>query len=501
METEENRIMATSRGLAQPEGYATGDMAPEEFRRHGHRLVDWIADYLAHPERLPVLAQVTPGQLKAALPDAAPETGEDFDGVLDDWERLVLPGVTHWNHPGFFAYFAITGSGPGILGEMLSQALNVNAMLWRTGPAATELEEVVMGWLRKMMGLPEQFFGVVMDTASVSSLCAIAAAREALNLGLREEGMAGGPRLRLYTSEQAHSSIEKAAIVLGIGQQGVRKIPADSQFRMDPAALAAAVRQDRAGGWLPFCTVATVGTTSTTSVDPVPAIAEVCAAEKMWLHVDAAYAGAAAVLPEFRHILAGCERADSLVMNPHKWLFTPFDFSALYCRHPETLRAAFSLVPEYLRTPEDARARNFMDYGVQLGRRFRALKFWFVLRYFGQKGLRDRLRHHILLAQQFAVWVDQHPDFERLAPAPFSVVCFRARPAGIAPDHAHLDAFNSALLEAVNASGRVFLSHTKLGGKFTIRLAVGNLRTTEEHVRVAWDLLRSQAAALAPKFF
>jgi len=501
METEKNRAATVRERTADQNPHPAGDMSPEEFRRHGHRLVDWIADYLAHPERLPVLAQVTPGQLKAALPDTAPETGEDFDGVLDDWERLVLPGVTHWNHPGFFAYFAITGSGPGILGEMLSQALNVNAMLWRTGPAATELEEVVMGWLRKMIGLPEQFFGVVMDTASVSSLCAIAAAREALNLGLRERGMAGGPRLCLYTSEQAHSSIEKAAIVLGIGQQGVRKIPADSEFCMDPAALAAAVQQDRAGGRLPFCAVATVGTTSTTSVDPVPAIAEVCAAEKMWLHVDAAYAGAAAILPEFRHILAGCERADSLVMNPHKWLFTPFDFSAFYCRHPETLRGAFSLVPEYLRTPEDASARNFMDYGVQLGRRFRALKFWFVLRYFGQEGLRLRLRHHIGLAQQFAAWVDGDPNFERLAPSPFSVVCFRARPAGVAPEHAHLDAFNAGLLEAVNASGKVFLSHTKLGGQFTIRLAVGNLRTTEEHVRAAWDLLRAQAAALAPRFF
>lgn len=476
-------------------------MPPEEFRRYGHRLVDWIADYLAHPERLPVLAQVEPGWLRAALPAEAPQTGEDFSRVLQDWERLVLPGVTHWNHPGFFAYFAITGSAPGILGELLAQALNVNAMLWRTGPAATELEEVVLGWLRKMLGLPGEFFGVVTDTASISSLCAMVAAREALGLELRERGLAAGPRLRLYTSEQAHSSIEKGAIVLGIGRQGVRKIPVDSEFRMNPQALAAAVREDRAAGWLPFCVVATAGTTSTTSVDPLPAIADLCAAEKLWLHVDAAYAGSAAVLPECRELLAGWERADSLVMNPHKWLFTPIDFSALYCRHPQTLRAAFSLVPEYLRTSEDDRVRNFMDYGVQLGRRFRALKLWFVLRYFGQEGVRERLREHIRLAQRFAAWVDEAPGFERLAPAPFSVVCFRARPPSVPPDDTRLDAFNSALLDAVNASGKVFLSHTRLCNRFTLRLAVGNLRTTEDHVRAAWDLLRSHAAALFPKFF
>ncbi len=480
---------------------ATGDMPPEEFRRYGHRLIDWIADYLAHPERLPVLAQVQPGWLRAALPVDAPETGEDFARVLEEWERLVLPGVTQWNHPGFFAYFAITGSGPGILGELLSQALNVNAMLWRTGPAATELEEVVLGWLRRMVGLPEEFFGVVMDTASVSSLCAMAAAREALGLEFRERGMAGGPRLRLYTSEQAHSSIEKGAIVIGLGRQGVRKIAVDSEFRMNPQALAAAVREDRAAGWLPYCVAATAGTTSTTSVDPAPAIAEVCAAEKLWLHVDAAYAGAAAILPECRPLLAGFERADSLVLNPHKWLFTPLDFSAFYCRHPQTLRAAFSLVPEYLRTAEDESVRNYMDYGVQLGRRFRALKLWFVLRYFGQEGMRQRLREHIRLAQKFAAWVDEDAAFERLAPAPFSVVCFRARPPSVPGDDARLDAFNAALLDAVNASGKVFLSHTKLCGRFTLRLAVGNLRTTEEHVRAAWELLRAHSAALAPKFF
>ena len=497
METEKRLERAIPEALSP-------DMPPEEFRRHGHRLIDWIADYLAEPERWPVLAQVEPGALRAALPAEAPEAGEDFDRVLEDWERLVLPGVTHWNHPGFFAYFAITGSAPGILGELLSQSLNVNAMLWRTGPAATELEEVVLGWLRKMMGLPEEFFGVVMDTASVSSLCAIAAAREALGPEFRERGMPGGPHLRLYTSEQAHSSIEKAAVVLGLGRQGLRKIPVDAEFRMDPQALAAAVREDRAAGRRPFCVVATAGTTSTTSVDPVAAIADLCSQEKLWLHVDAAYAGSAAILPECRPLLAGCERADSLVLNPHKWLFTPFDFSAVYCRHPQTLRAAFSLVPEYLQAPSeagDAGVRNYMDYGVQLGRRFRALKFWFVLRYFGQQGMRQRLRQHINLAQKFAAWVDQDQAFERLAPTPFSVVCFRARPPSVAPCDARLDAYNAALLDSVNASGKVFLSHTRLRGQFTLRLAVGNLRTTEQHVRTAWDLLRTHSSRLTSQFF
>ena len=478
-----------------------GDMPAEEFRRHGYRLIDWIADYLAHPERFSVLPQVEPGQFRAALPDVAPETGEDFTSVLDDWERLLLPGVTHWNHPGFFAYFAITGSGPGILGELLSQALNINAMLWRTGPAATELEEVVLSWLRKMVGLPEEFFGVLTEGASVSSMRAIAAAREALGLGFRQHGLAGGPRLRLYTSEQAHSSIEKGAIVLGFGQEGVRKIPADSEFRMRPEALAAAIREDRAAGWLPFCVVATVGTTSTTSVDPLPAIADICAAQKLWLHVDAAYAGPAAIVPEYRSLMAGWERADSVVLNPHKWLFTPVECSAFYCRHPETLRAAFSLVPEYLRTPEDACVNNYMDYGVQLGRRFRALKLWFVLRYFGQEGIRVRLREHIRLAQEFAGWVDEDPGFERLAPVPFSVVCFRARPRSVEPDDTRLDQSNTALLDRVNASGKVYLSHTELNGRFTLRLAIGNLRTTQEHVRTAWELLREHSAALAPDFF
>jgi aromatic-L-amino-acid decarboxylase len=474
----------------------------ESFRRDGHRLIDWIAEYLAHPERYPVLAQVEPGQVKRTLPAEPPEKPEDLEAILQDVEKIIAPGLTHWNHPGFFAYFGITGSGPGILGELLSSAFNVNAMLWRTSPAATELEELVLDWLRRLLGLPPEFMGIINDSASVSSLCAIAVAREAAGLRVREEGLAGRsdvPRLRLYTSEQAHSSIEKAAIVLGIGQAGVTKIAVDDEFRLRPDALEAAIKEDLKAGWRPFCVAATVGTTSTTSVDPVPEIADVCQRYNLWLHVDAAYAGAAAILPEKRWALAGCERADSIVMNPHKWLFVPIDCSALYCRHPGVMKQAFSLVPEYLRTPEEDRVRNFMDYGIQLGRRFRALKLWMVMRAFGSQGLRQHLRAHIALARGFQGWVEESPDFELLAPVLFSVVCFRHRPRGL-PDNGEADAYlnrlNERLLESVNGTGEVFLSHTQLNGKFTLRVAIGNLRSTEAHVRRAWDLLRQNAEKL-----
>ncbi len=471
------------------------DMTPEEFRTNGHRVIDWIADYMAHPERYPVLSRIHPGDLRAALPSSAPEHPESFDSMFQDFEKLVVPGITHWNHPGFMAYFAITGSGPGVLGDILGGALNINAMLWRTGPAATELEEVVLAWLREMLGLPAEFFGVVMDTASVSTMCAIAAARESLGLHIREKGLSGAPRLRLYTSEHAHSSVEKAAIVLGLGQEAVRLIPSDHEFRMIPAELAAAIQQDAAAGWRPFVVVATLGTTSTTSMDPVAEIADIAAANKLWLHVDAAYAGPAAALPELRPRFNGWERADSIVLNPHKWMFTPFDFSAFYTRHPEILRGAFSLVPEYLRTAEDSTARNYMDYGIQLGRRFRALKLWFVMRYFGQEGIRQHLRRHIDLAQRFAAWVDADPDFERLAPTPFSVICFRAKPAGMS--EADLEKFNAGLLDAVNADGHAFISHTKLKGVYTLRLAIGHLRTEESHIRAVWDLLQARTRTLS----
>jgi aromatic-L-amino-acid decarboxylase len=420
-----------------------------------------------------------------------------MESILADVERVLVPGLTHWNHPAFMAYFGITASCPGILGELLCAAFNVNGMLWKTSPAATELEQATLDWLRQMIGLPTGFEGIIYDTASISSLHAVAAAREAFpELGVRREGMAGRPelpRLRVYASEQAHSSIEKAALTLGLGQAGVRKIPVDADFRMSPSALAEALREDLEAGWRPFCVVATVGTTSTTSVDPVPAVAEICEQHGLWLHVDAAYGGSAAILPEMRWVLQGCERADSLVVNPHKWLFTPIDCSAFFCRRMEVLRRAFSLVPEYLKTEQDAVVRNYMDYGVQLGRRFRALKLWMVIRFFGLSGLQARLREHIRLAQSFAAWVDGDPEFERMAPAPFSTVCFRALPVG---GEEEADRLNEALLEAVNRTGEVFLSHTRLRGRLALRLAVGNIRTDEPHVQLAWTLLKRELRRL-----
>jgi aromatic-L-amino-acid/L-tryptophan decarboxylase len=472
----------------QPE--QLGDMNAEDFRRYGHQVVDWIAGYLSHPERYPVLSQNEPGDLKNALASAAPEHGEAMEAMLADLDRLIVPGVTHWNHPGFFAYFATSGSAPGILGEMIAAAFNVNAMLWRTSPSATELEEVTLEWLRQMIGLPESFGGVIYDTASISTLCAIAAAREAvLGLRVREDGLGvTGAKLRMYASEHVHSSVDKSAITLGIGQSGLRKIATDPEYRMDPDALARAIEEDRENGWRPFCVVATTGTTSTTSIDPVAAIADICEREGLWLHVDAAYGGSAAVVPEMRWVLEGSDRADSLVVNPHKGLFVPVDLSVLFCRKMEVLRAAFSLVPEFLRTGEGDEVKNFMDYGPQLGRRFRALKFWFVMRYFGVEGLRSRIRSQIALAREFAEWVDQSEDFEMLAPVPFSLVCFRARPGGVS-DESVLDAVNERLMEEVNRRGKVFLSHTRLHGRLTLRLAIGNIRTTREHVKLAWDEL------------
>ena len=465
-------------------------MDPEAFRREAHRVADWIADYLAAPERFPVLSKVNPGDIRRALPRAAPEQGETFDAIFEDFERIILPGITHWNHPGFFAYFAITGSGPGVLAEFLSAALNVQAMLWRTSPAATELEEVSLAWLRRLIGLPDQFEGVIYDTASISSLHALAAARERAVANVRRAGLVGRsdlPRCRVYCSAHAHSSVDKAVILLGLGQQAVVPIAADAQFRMNPHALDAAIAQDRSAGFIPLAVIATVGTTSTTSIDPVADIAAICQREDIWLHVDAAYAGVAAMVPEHRWILSGAEDADSIVINPHKWLFTPFDISVLYCRRMDTLRAAFSLTPEYLKTVEAAPVLNLMDTGIQLGRRFRALKLWMVLRHFGAAGLRARLAEHIRLAKLFEQWVNDHPDFTTMAPVPFSVVCFRAKGS---------DALNEELLNRVNASGEVFLSHTRLDGTFVLRLAIGNLRTTEAHVARAWTLIQQHTHEL-----
>jgi aromatic-L-amino-acid/L-tryptophan decarboxylase len=461
-------------------------MKPEEFKHWGYKFVDWVADYLAHPENLSVVSQVKPGSIRKELPPQPPKTGESFEAVLRDLDRIIVPGLTHWNNPSFFAYFPNSGSEPGIFGEMLTAAFNVNGMLWKTSPAATELEAHVLDWLRQMLGLPESFMGIVYDTASVSTFHALVAARHAVTgINVRDEGISGpdSPRLRMYASDQAHSSVEKDAIAIGIGRRGLVKIGVDDKFQMSVLALESAIERDLKEGFRPFCVVATIGTTSTTSVDPVAKIAEVCKKHGLWLHVDAAYAGAAAILPEMRHILDGVDRADSFIMNPHKWLLTPMDFSAFYCRKPEVLRASLSLVPDYLRTAEgDGGATNYMDYGIQLGRRFRALKLWMVIRHYGVEGLQAIVREHVRLGQLFVDLVKADRRFEVVAPAPFSTVCFRLKES---------DEANQRLLDRVNASGKIYLSHTKLHDKFVIRFSIGNVRSTEEHVRAAWEVIRA----------
>jgi aromatic-L-amino-acid decarboxylase len=483
-----------------PAGEFLGDMAPEQFRESAHAAVDWIADYLARVAGYPPLSRAQPGALAAALPEEAPAQGEPIERIMADLDQLLLPGITHWAHPRFFAYFSGSGSAAGILGEMLTAGINVNAMLWRTSPAATELEWVVCRWLAQLMGLPQSWDGHINDTASTSTLVALAAAREALGLEVREKGLAGRPelpRLRVYASDQAHSSVEKAVITLGLGRAGFRAIPVDGQFRMDPGELRRAVEEDLAAGLRPVAVVATVGTTATTSIDPVPAIAELCHEHRLWLHVDAAHGGAMAVVPEWRGVLAGAEAADSLVVNPHKWLFTPLDCSVLFTSRPEVLTRAFSLVPEYLSTPELGRetglgSRNLMDFGVSLGRRMRALKLWFVLRHYGREGLAERIRQHVRMARWLRDQIERAPDWELCAPVPMATVCFRHLLSGSSSE-AELEAHNRELMARVNESGAVFISHAVPGGRFALRASVGNIRTGPEDVARLWGALREAA--------
>jgi aromatic-L-amino-acid/L-tryptophan decarboxylase len=494
------------------------------FRRHGYAVIDWIADYLEGVGDRPVLAQVRPGEVRAALPPSPPDAPEPFAAVMADLDRVLLPGITHWNHPAFHAYFAISGSGPGILAEAVAAALNVNGMLWRTSPSATELEELVTDWVRQLLGLDDGWHGVITDTASVSTLVALAAARERADLDVRQRGMAGRPdlpHLRVYTSVDAHSSVEKAAITLGLGRDGVRLIPVDDHRRMDVGALRAAMAEDVRLGSLPLAVVATVGTTSTTAIDPVAAIVDLLDEleddldVRPWLHVDGAYGAAAAICPELAHVLDGVDRADSLVTNPHKWLFTPIDCSVLLVRDVATLTRAFSLVPEYLVT-DDEGVTDYMDWGVQLGRRFRALKLWTVLRYFGRDGIAARLRLHVAQAQRVAAWVEAHPQLELAAPVPLSTVCFRATEPALAPgddaspgdevaDAAGTEGAvteearerrNRAWLERVNATGEAYLSHTVLDGRYVLRLAVGNLRTTDERLDATLAVLERELGEL-----
>jgi aromatic-L-amino-acid decarboxylase len=475
------------------------DMSPAEFRKHGHAVIDWIADYLDRPERWPVLSGVRPGEVRSSLPQSPPLQGEAMDTILEDFQKLIVPATTHWNHPAFMAYFANSSTAAGVLGEALTAALNVNGMLWRTSPAATELELLTLDWLRQMVGLPADFFGVIGDTASSNTLYALAAAREMHpELRIREKGMVARddlPPVFIYCSEEAHSSVDKAAMTLGLGLNALRKIRTDEKLRMDASVLTETVERDRGAGAIPLAVVATVGTTSTTAIDPVPVIAGICEREMVWLHVDASYGGSAAILPEMRHVLEGCDRADSLVVNPHKWLFTPMDCSVLYTRRPDLLRRAFQHIPDYLAVNDGSETVNLMDYGVSLGRRFRALKLWFVIRHFGVEGLRSLIREHIRIARQLSEWIDADAELERMADVDFSTVIFRHRPSGLAEER--LNDHNARILEAVNGTREVYLSHTRVRGSYSLRIAIGNIHTTEAHVRHAFDLVRKAARTVS----
>jgi aromatic-L-amino-acid decarboxylase len=483
-----------------------GDMDVEDFRAAAHAAVDIMADYLSGVGDRPVMPQIEPGSLRPLFPAQPPEQPEPIGTILEDYRRLFEPNVTHWQHPRFLAYFSSSASGPGIIGEMLTAVLNSNPMLWRTSPAGTELEMVVVDWLRQGLGLPPEFDGLLTDTASTSSLLALAAARQAAGIDAAAKGLPARvdvPQLRVYASAEAHSSIEKACMTLGLGRAGLSKVPTNERFEMRTDALEEAIAQDRRAGVRPIALVGTVGTTSTTSSDPIAELFRIARREGLWLHVDAAYAGAVALIPERRGPFAGWEDADSIITNPHKWFFTPVDASLLLTRRMPVLRDAFSLVPEYLRTLDrDGPIRDYNEYTPTLGRRLRALKLWMNLRYFGLEGLRRRIEGHLAMAQRFAGWVDADPEFELLAPVPFSTVCFRHVPAALAADRNNpavadrLDQLNTRLMESINRSGETFLSHTRLNGRFAIRVAINNLRTEEADLERVWRVVRREASAL-----
>jgi aromatic-L-amino-acid decarboxylase len=469
-----------------------GDVPPEAFRKQLHQLADWIADYRENIGKLPVAPNAKPGAISSALPKQGPEEGEPFDKIFADIKQLIIPGVVHWGHPEFMGYFGSTSTAPGIEGEMIASALNVNAMTWRTCPAATELETVVVEWLREWLHLPDEFGGVVYDTASVGIMHALAVSREEAAPCTRKLGLAGRqdvPRFRIYTSDQAHSSVEKAAIALGLGEENVRRVPSDAKFEMDVATLRELIAQDRHEHFRPLAAVATVGTTSTASVDPIPDIARVCREYKMWLHIDGAYGAGLALLPECKSLTEGWNEADSIVINPHKMLFVPFDFSVLYVRDLERLRRVFALVPEYLRGDTVEVEKNYMDYGVQLGRKFRALKAWMVFRTFGRAGMAARIRDHLRLAKLLGDWIKMDNRFELAAPVSMGVICFRF----IAAEADKIDMVNSEIVDRINASGRAYLTQTKLHGRTAMRIGLGNVFTTEQHLRNVWKLIQETA--------
>ncbi len=470
-----------------------GDVPIAEFRRQLHRLADWIADYRETIGDIRVAPNDKPGAIRAALPAQPPEHGESFENILADVDRLILPGMVHWSHPMFLGYFGWTATAPGLLGEIITAPLNVNAMTWRTSPAATELETVVIDWLRQWMGLPDQFDGVVHDTASVGIMHALAVAREEAAPSTRKRGLIGAqaPVFRVYASDQAHSSVEKASIALGLGEENVQRVPTGPEFRMDMAALRVMIERDLREKFKPLAVVATVGTTSTASVDPVPEIAKICREHKMWLHIDGAYGGGFAMLPEFEWLAEGWNEADSIIINPHKTLFVPLDFSVLYVRDLERLRGVFTLVPEYLRGDTVEAEKNYMDYGIQLGRRFRALKAWVIWRAFGREGMIAFMREHLRLAGLFVDWIKIDNRFELAAPVVLPVVCFRF----VGGDKGKIDISNSEIVERINASGRAYLTQTKLRGQTVMRIGLGNVLTTEQHVRNLWELIQKTGGA------
>jgi aromatic-L-amino-acid decarboxylase len=471
-------------------------MHPDEFRRHAHELVDWMADYLRDVGTMPITPTVGPGDIRRQIPAAPPVDAEPFEALFDDFRRVIVPGMTHWNHPGWFAYFPGNNSPPSILGEMLTATLGAQCMSWVTSPAATELEQVVMDWVRQMLDLPAGWVGVIQDTASTATLVALLTARERATAGRAgSHGLAAaGAQLTVYASREAHSSIDKAVKLAGYGLEHLRSIETDAVFALRPDVLARALETDQAAGLRPACVVASVGTTSSTAIDPLVPIAELCRKHGAWLHVDAAYAGAAALVPELRPAFEGMEQADSIVFNPHKWLLTNFDCTAYFVRDPSALLGTFQATPEYLRTSYDADVVNYRDWGIQLGRRFRALKLWFVIRSYGVDGLRAIIRRHVALARELAGWVDADPEFELMAPVPFGLVCFRWCPPGRSAEQ--LDALNARLLAAVNAGRERYLTHTRLGGRYAIRLVVGQRGTEREHVSAAWESVRRAAERL-----
>jgi aromatic-L-amino-acid/L-tryptophan decarboxylase len=474
-----------------------GDVPAEEFRKQLHELADWIADYREHVAERQIAPNDKPGAILAQLDRTAPETAAPLDEIFADIKRVIVPGVAHWAHPQFMSYFGCTTTSPGILAEMITGALNVNAMTWRTSPAATELETLVLDWLRQWLGLPNEFEGVVYDTASISTMHALAAAREQAASNTRKFGLSGRdlPTFRIYTSNQAHSSVEKGAIAIGIGEDNVQRVPIDAEFRLDVSALREMIASDLRKNFKPVAVVATVGTTSTASVDPIAEIAQVCREQKMWLHIDGAYGAGLALLPECKWVTTGWSEADSIVINPHKMLFVPLDFSALYMREIGRLRRLFTLMPEYLHLRDPVGAEiNYMDYGVQLGRRFRALKAWVVWRAFGREGLAARIRDHLRLAKLLANWVRDDERFELLAPVVMGVVCFRFKAGG---DDEKLDTINSRIVESINASGRAYLTQTKLHGRTVMRIGLGNVLTTERHLRNVWNLIQSTVGEVA----